>query len=189
MWRDALLLDQPVQHRSCSVSGIGHKPLRLETEALLGSLDHGPCRADLGLANGPGGLDVNDDAELHVDEIVVRVSEECRSLVSAGPLGRGIGRRDELRDNFAGGAPRSIVEGRQILLYRPAGLRWITIIAPVLTRDRTLLIGVRLDQACIYGKAFATNQTGRNACLDDPFKHTTENISFAESLVAGARER
>jgi hypothetical protein len=44
------------------------------------------------LPNGAGGLDVNDDAELHVDQIVVGISEECGSLVSAGPLGRGIGR-------------------------------------------------------------------------------------------------
>ena len=32
MWRDALLLDQPVQHRSGSVSGIADKPLRLKTK-------------------------------------------------------------------------------------------------------------------------------------------------------------
>src|SRR5882757_9010525 len=78
MWRDAFLLDQPVQHRSRPVGGIPDKPLRLETEALLCSLDHGLCRADFGLPNGAGGLDVNDDAELHVDEIVVGISEECR---------------------------------------------------------------------------------------------------------------
>src|SRR5437588_9631996 len=63
MWRDALRLDQPVQHRSCPIGGIGHKPLRLETEALFCPFDHGPCGADLGLANGAGCLDVNDDAE------------------------------------------------------------------------------------------------------------------------------
>ena len=41
------------------------------------------------LTFGPlGGLDINDDAELHVDEIIVGVSEECRPLVSSGPLGR-----------------------------------------------------------------------------------------------------
>src|SRR5438105_14860655 len=105
MWRDALLLDQPVQHRSCPVSGIGHEPLWLKTEALFYPFEHGPCCADLGLANGAGCLDVNDDAELHVDEIVVGVSEECRALVSPGPLRCGIGGRDELRDNVAGGAP------------------------------------------------------------------------------------
>jgi len=69
------------RHRSCPVSGIGYKPLRLETEAPFCPFDHGPCRADLGLANGARGFDVNDDAELHVDEIVVGVSEECRPLV------------------------------------------------------------------------------------------------------------
>ena len=47
VWRD-ILLDQPVQHRSCPVSGIPDKPLRLETEALLCSLDHGLRCADFG---------------------------------------------------------------------------------------------------------------------------------------------
>src|ERR1700727_476056 len=121
MWRDALLLDEPVQHRSRPVSGIPDKPPRLETKALLRSLDHRPRRSDLGLANGAGGLDINDDAELHVDEIVIGVREERRSLVSAGPLGRGIGWRDELRHNVAGRTPRRIVEGRQILLHCTAG--------------------------------------------------------------------
>src|SRR6202790_4725682 len=110
MWRDTLLLDQPVQHRSRPVCGIGRKPLRLETEALLGSLDHGLRRTDLGLTNGAGRLDVNDDAELHVDEIVVGVSEECRSLVSPGPLGRRIGWRDKLRDHVGSPPPSRIIE-------------------------------------------------------------------------------
>jgi hypothetical protein len=93
MGRDTFFLNQPVQHWSRPVGGISDKPLRLKAEALLCSFDHGLCRADLGLPNGARGLDVNDDAELHVDEIVVGVSKECRSLMSAGPLGRGIGWR------------------------------------------------------------------------------------------------
>ena len=121
MRRDLLLLDQPVQHRSRSVGGISGKPLRLETEALFGSLDHGLCRANLGLADGAGGLDIDDDAELHVDQIVVGIGEECRALVSAGPLGRWIGRRDELRHDLGRRTPRRIVERRQILLHRAAG--------------------------------------------------------------------
>src|ERR1700704_3708337 len=73
MWRDALLLDQPVQHRSCTVSGIAAKPLRLEAKALPCSRDHGLRRADLGLANGAGSLDIDDDAELYIDQIIVGV--------------------------------------------------------------------------------------------------------------------
>src|SRR5579863_7048089 len=110
MWRDTLLLHQPVQHRSRTVCSVGGKPLRLETKSLLGSLNHSLCRPDLGLTNGAGCLDINDHAELHVDEIVVRVSEESRSLVSPGPLSCRIGRRDKLWDNIAGCAPRRIVE-------------------------------------------------------------------------------
>src|SRR5260221_6645032 len=142
------------------LGGIGREPLGLETEALLGSLNHGLCRADLGLANGPRGFNVNDDAELHVDEIIVGVSEKCRSLVSSGPLGRRIGWRDELRHHVAGGAPRRIVEACKILLHRAAGALRITIPAPVLTRDRALLVGVSLDQARVDCKTFATDQTG-----------------------------
>src|SRR5450631_2275983 len=188
MWRDALLLDEPVQHRSGSVSGIADKTLRLEAKALLCSLDHGLRRADLGLANGAGRLDIDDDAELHIDQIIVGVSEECRPLVSAGPLGRGIGRRDELRDDVAGRTPRRFVEARQILLHGTAGPRRIAIPAPILTCDRTLLIGVSLDQARVDCKAFAANQTGRKARVDDPFEHAAKNISFAKALVAGTRE-
>src|SRR3954471_6600867 len=188
MWRDALLLDQPVQHRSCTISGIADKPLRLEAKALLCSLDHGLRRADLGLANGAGRFDIDDDAELHVDQIIVGVSEECWPLVSAGPLGRGIGRRDELRDDVAGSTPRRFVEGRQILLHGTAGPRRIAIPAPILTCDRALLIGVGLDQARIDCEAFAANQTGRDARLDDSLEHLAENISIAEALVAGARK-
>jgi hypothetical protein len=49
-------------------------------------------------------------------------------------------------------------------------------------------VGIGLNQAGIDCKAFATNQTGRNARLDDPLEHTTENISLAAALVAGPRK-
>src|SRR4030088_3155534 len=189
MWRDALRLDQPVQHRSCPVGGIGQKPLRLETETLFCPFDHGPCGAYLGLTNGAGCLDVNDDAELHIDEIVVRVSEECRSLVRSGPLRRGIGGRDELRGALASRPPSRIIEGRQILLHRTAGALRIAILAPILTRDRDLPIGLRPDQACIDCKASPANKTGRDASVDDPLEHATKNVALAKALVAGTRKR
>src|SRR6476469_5516689 len=61
--------------------------------------------------------------------------------------------------------------------------------APILTRDRALLVGICLDQARVYRKTFATNQTGRNARLDDTFEYATKDISLAEALIAGPRER
>jgi hypothetical protein len=130
-------------------------------------------------------LQINDDTEIHVDEIVVGVSEECRSLVSPGPLGCRIGWRDD-RHNIAGRAPRGIVEGRQILLHRAAELLGIAIPAPILTRDRTLLIGVRLNQTRIDRKAITANQTGRVARFDDPLEHAVESVSLAVRLAAAA---
>jgi hypothetical protein len=64
--------------------------LRPETEGLLCPFDHGAAPTSAWRMERDG-FNVNDDAELHVDEIVVGVSEERRSLVSPGPLGRGIG--------------------------------------------------------------------------------------------------
>jgi hypothetical protein len=40
----------------------------------------------------------------------------------------------------------------------------------------------------IDGKAFAANQTDRDARLDGPLEHVAENISITEALVAGARK-
>ena len=78
--------------------------------------------ADLGLANGAGSHDVDDNAESHVDEIVVGVSEECRCLVSAGPYwaAGSDGETNFGTKRLPACAPRRIVEGRQILLHRTA---------------------------------------------------------------------
>jgi hypothetical protein len=43
-------------------------------------------------------------------------------------------------------------------------------------------------QARIDCEAFATNQTGRHACLDEPLEHATEYVSPAETLIAGTRK-
>src|SRR6476620_1028624 len=50
--RDLLVFDQPVQHRRRSIGGVRREPLRLEPKSHLGALQHGPGRANLGLANG-----------------------------------------------------------------------------------------------------------------------------------------
>ena len=49
---DALLLDQPVEHRRRAIGRVGGEQLGLQSEALLGTLDHGARRTDLGLADG-----------------------------------------------------------------------------------------------------------------------------------------
>ena len=106
-----------------------------------------------------------------------------------GPLRCRIGWRDKLRNDVGGGTPGPMIEGRQILLYNAAGALRIAIPAPVLTCDRALLIGIGLDQARIDCKTFTTNQTSRDARLDNPFEHAAENIPFTKTLVPGARER
>ena len=102
---DPTLVDEPGQVLGRAVGGVGGQALGPEAEAFLGALDHGACRADLGLADRAARLDVDDDGVIQVDQVVRGVGEEGMALVSAGPLGGGVRARDELRLDLAGGAP------------------------------------------------------------------------------------
>ena len=67
-----------------------------------------------------GTLDVNDDAELHVEEVIASVSEDCQSHVCHRSLDRAIGRRDNLRNDVGSRSLGRGVKG-QILLHRVPG--------------------------------------------------------------------
>lgn len=71
MRRDLPVVDEPLEHWCRIMGRVGGQPLGLDVEALLGPLDRGLRRADFGLADGARGRDIHDDAELHVDEIIV----------------------------------------------------------------------------------------------------------------------
>ena len=76
--RDVLVVDEPVEVRCRPVGCIGRQPFGLQGEAFLSPLDHRLGRAHLRLADGARGFDIHDDAELHVDQIIVGVGEERR---------------------------------------------------------------------------------------------------------------
>src|SRR4029077_17840743 len=61
-----LVVYDPVKGGGRSISGSRREPGGLQAEAVLGAVDHGPGRTDLGLANGARSLDIDDDAELHI---------------------------------------------------------------------------------------------------------------------------
>ena len=79
---DAVLLDKPVEHRRRAVGAVGDQPLRVETEALHRSLHHGSRGADLGLADGAGRLDIDDDRVVGIDQVVRGIGEEGVALVA-----------------------------------------------------------------------------------------------------------
>src|SRR5215217_2255963 len=95
-----------------------------------------------------------------VDKVVRRVGEEGLAAMSTGPASGRIGGRDELRRDRRCRAESGIIEHPKILLDRPArglGRQALS------SRDALLSASVRLDQAAINGKAFATDQTFRDA--------------------------
>src|SRR5580700_3559841 len=80
---------------------IGGKVVRLEIEALFSPFDHRLRRINLSLTNGSGSLDINDDAELDINEIIIGIGKECWPAHRSGPLRGWIGRRHELRCHIA----------------------------------------------------------------------------------------
>ena len=129
---------------------------------------------------------VHNHLKLHIDEIVIGVGEKGRSAYRPRPLGGRIRRRVELRPDLARRAKGSLIEGCKILFHRAA---CGTLLVPLGSRDRTLLVGVRHDQAGIDGKPFAADQPCRNARFHDMLEDTAQNVTVTEPLIAGARER
>ena len=104
-------------------------------------------------------------------------------------MGGRIRRRDELRRDLARPTKGGVIEGCKILLHSAACVFGGTLLGPLGSRDRTLLVGVRHDQAGIGRKPFAADQPCRNARFHDMLEDTAENITVTEPLIAGARER
>ena len=119
---DALFVDEPCEHLSRSVAGVGRETLRLQAKRLRGSSDHRLGRRDFRLAHGGGGLDVDDDRALEVDQIVVAIGVAGRTASGRSPARGGIDRRDEFRCDVGRGTERGIVEHRQILVQGASGV-------------------------------------------------------------------
>src|SRR5664280_532057 len=187
--RDIHVVDQPVEVRARTIGRITGEPLGLDTEALLGALNHGLARADFGLADGARGLHIHDDAELHINEIVVGIGEERWPPHRSRPLCSRVGWRDELRGGVARRTKGRIIKGCQILLYCPARRLRITCLLPFRARDRALFVGISLDQARIHGKPFAANEAGCDTSLDHTLEYLTKDAAVAEALIASTRER
>src|ERR1035437_6143343 len=156
---------------------------------VLGALNHGLARADFGLADGARGLHIHDDAELHINEIVVGIGEERWPPHRSRPLCSRVGWRDELRGGVARRTKGRIIKGCQILLYCPARRLRITCLLPFRARDRALFVGISLDQARIHGKPFAANEAGCDTSLDHTLEYLTKDAAVAEALIASTRER
>ena len=124
-------MDKPVERCRRTIGRIGRQALGLKIEPFLRPIEHRLRRAHLGLTDSAGGFHIHDDAELHVDEIIVGVGEECRSSHRPGPLRRRVGWRNKLRSDIAGTAKSCIIEGCEILLHGPARLLRIAILLPL----------------------------------------------------------
>src|SRR5262245_50698437 len=185
---DLLVVDDPVERRGRPIGRVRRKSLRFQTEALFGALDHRLRCADLRLTNGARGLDIDDDSELHIDQVVVGVGKKRWSSHRAGPLGRRIGRRHKLRRDLARRTEDCMIEGCYILFHGPARGRGAAWLLPFAARDSAPIFGISNSPAPTNRKSFATDWPGRNTGLNNTLKHAAEDGAVAETLIAGARE-
>ena len=63
-------VDQPAQHRSGAVGGVGDQAFGMQVEPGLHPIQHGLGRSDLGLPDRPRGLDIDDHGVIRVDQVV-----------------------------------------------------------------------------------------------------------------------
>src|ERR1700724_343466 len=181
---DPFVVDHPAQQLGITVVHVADQPLRLQVKPFLDALDHRPCRLDFSRPQGWRRFDIDDDAGLHIDQIVGRVGIK-RWPVHRRPPRRGISRRD--RRGNGDWLPRFIEPG-QILPYRPRRELWITQVR-LLALSTAAAVGVGLDHAGVDGKAFATDQSLLHASRDHAFEHLPKCVALPETAVTVLRER
>ena len=155
---DAVLLDQPSEHRARAICGVRDQTLGIEAEAIQGPVDHGPRRAGLGCADRPARLHVDDDPVVGVDQVIVGVCEECGPVPRSRPLAGRIRMRRELRRDLGGRPERGVVERVQVFPHgtgRISGIDRVRV--PVFLGRGVLFVGISLDQTGIHGEAFTAD--------------------------------
>src|SRR6202521_4852877 len=185
MRRDPFLLYQPAEHRRYAIGHLTNQPLRFQLEPFLDALDHGPGRLDFSCPPGRRRFDINNDASLHIDQIVGRVGVK-RWAIHCRPTRGGIRRRDR-RGN--GGRRTLLIKGSQILAYGPCRVPWIAQVLCLLARRAAAAIGIGLDHTGVDGKAFTAYQSFLHAPLDDILEQMPKRLALTEATVTILRER
>ena len=73
---DCFVIDQPNQCRCGAISCVSGKTVRLQAEARLGALNHCFCSFDLFSPACRCRLAVNDDANLQINQIISRITDD-----------------------------------------------------------------------------------------------------------------
>ena len=131
------------------------------------------------------GLDIDDDRVVEIDQIVRGVGEERQAAVGAGPAGRRVRWRDELRCDVGRASERRVIEHGYVLVDRPARCRGRQSLRPL---DATLPVSIGLDQAGVDREALAADQARRDAAAEDGLEHPAQEIALAEAAVPVLRE-
>ena len=73
-----------------------------------------------------------------------------------------------------------IIERGQILFDRATSVIRIDILVPLRAGNRTMLIGISLNQAGVHRKAFTADETGRDAGQHNPLEHMAQENAWFE---------
>jgi hypothetical protein len=139
----------------------------MQVEPGLHPIQHGLGRSTLGLPDRPCRLDIDDDAVIRVDQVVVGMGKECRPFTSRGPLAGRVGMRREFGLNLAGGPERGLIQCVQILAYSAGRVGRINDQdVPFFLRRRVLLVGIGFDQAGVDRHALAADKAFGDAPRD-----------------------
>ncbi len=96
---DLLLIDQPGEHGGRPIIRIVNRPLRFQAELVFHPRQHRSCGFHFIRLVDRGVFDIDDEADLQVNQIMGRIGEHRRSTKRGGP-GRRIGERHLPRQAF-----------------------------------------------------------------------------------------
>jgi hypothetical protein len=153
----------------------------VKVEAIMSSRDHRLGGCDLGLAYGTGGLHLDNDGMIEIDQVVGRVGEEREAAVCRGPPRGRIDRCEILRCDGRRRTKGRIIQYRQILLNRATRSSWTQSFRAL---HPALAVSISLDQTGIDSEALTADQPFTHAAADDGLEHIPQRIAVTEAAMA-----
>lgn len=153
------ILHQPPEHVCVTIGRIGSKALGMQGKAILRTIQHKPHRADFGLTDRHGGLDI--------DKVIGAVGEKGSVALGACLTRCGIRRGDRFWLHRRCRSEGAVIEGFEIFLRRTT---YEIRRRPFVEVDLAITAGVGPDEGTVCAGSLSPHKPFRDAALQNVFE-------------------